>query len=155
MKISSIIWKMKTTSDGPDLTSAANAPLDHSNIAATAASPGHNARVVIVLDGTFLPPLLPDFANARKRNFAASAANLIYRRVRRAAQQKLKGNVVPLAGLEPARIATPDFESGASTNSATGAWGAIIPAKPCRSTRQGVSRALCRRGVSKGFETDE
>src|SRR5512140_2182611 len=29
--------------------------------------------------------------------------------------------VVPLAGLEPARISTPDFESGASTNSARGA----------------------------------
>jgi hypothetical protein len=29
--------------------------------------------------------------------------------------------MVPLAGLEPARFASPDFESGASTNSATGA----------------------------------
>ena len=29
--------------------------------------------------------------------------------------------MVPLAGLEPARLSTPDFESGASTNSATGA----------------------------------
>ena len=29
--------------------------------------------------------------------------------------------VVPLAGLEPALLAVPDFELGASTNSATGA----------------------------------
>ena len=29
--------------------------------------------------------------------------------------------MVPLAGLEPALLAEPDFESGASTNSATGA----------------------------------
>jgi hypothetical protein len=29
--------------------------------------------------------------------------------------------LVPLAGLEPAHLAVPDFESGASTNSATGA----------------------------------
>ncbi len=31
--------------------------------------------------------------------------------------------MVPLAGLEPARLSTPDFESGASTNSAKGAYG--------------------------------
>jgi hypothetical protein len=30
--------------------------------------------------------------------------------------------LVPLAGLEPARFSSPDFESGASTNSATGAF---------------------------------
>ncbi len=36
---------------------------------------------------------------------------------------RLEGNfeLVPLAGLEPARLSTPDFESGASTNSAKGA----------------------------------
>jgi hypothetical protein len=34
--------------------------------------------------------------------------------------------LVPLAGLEPALLAEPDFESGASTNSATGAMARII-----------------------------
>ena len=42
--------------------------------------------------------------------------------------------LVPLAGLEPALLAEPDFESGASTDSATGASGGIILAKAAGST---------------------
>ena len=35
--------------------------------------------------------------------------------------EKTKGEVVPRGGLEPPRLAAPDFESGTSTNSITGA----------------------------------
>src|SRR6266702_8406716 len=41
-------------------------------------------------------------------------------------RQISKTRLVPLAGLEPALLAEPDFESGASTDSATGASGGII-----------------------------
>jgi hypothetical protein len=53
--------------------------------------------------------------------------------------------MVPLAGIEPALLAELDFESSASTNSATGAFHDIgrltsqsrrnIAGAPCRSTR--------------------
>ena len=46
------------------------------------------------------------------------------------------GILVPLAGIEPALLAEPDFVSGASTNSATGAGGRII-------VRNGVGSTLC------------
>ncbi len=36
--------------------------------------------------------------------------------------------MVPPVGLEPTHLAVPDFESGASTNSTTGAWG--VPINP-------------------------
>jgi hypothetical protein len=41
--------------------------------------------------------------------------------------------LVPLAGIEPALLAELDFESSASTNSATGAFG-------CRPLKTGVAK---------------
>src|SRR5688500_10215801 len=42
------------------------------------------------------------------------------------------GYLVPLARVERALLAELDFESSASTNSATGAWGELSSARPAR-----------------------
>ena len=50
--------------------------------------------------------------------------------------------MVPLAGIEPALLAELDFESSASTSSATGAFGEVgpnafkVPAKPADYSHQ-------------------
>jgi hypothetical protein len=47
-------------------------------------------------------------------------------------------SVVPLAGIEPALLAELDFESSASTSSATGAFAEpVVPARPGQGARSG------------------
>src|SRR3954447_7471503 len=49
-------------------------------------------------------------------------------------------SLVPLAGIEPALLAELDFESSASTNSATGAFGTLSLQRPPRSRRNIAGR---------------
>jgi len=60
----------------------------------------------------------------------------LFRKKPKQYQTKIFG-MVPLAGLEPARCEPPDFESGASTNSATGAFFAAQAARIIAAQNQG------------------
>ena len=57
--------------------------------------------------------------NARKGATLAHASALLGKKMSAIAIKQIR--LVPLAGIEPALLAEPDFESGASTNSAKGA----------------------------------
>src|ERR1700740_1298700 len=59
-------------------------------------------------------------------------------------RMRADGRMVPLAGIEPALLAELDFESSASTNSATGALGQPLPA-----LRSGRNIAAVRRGSTR------
>src|ERR1700722_16122155 len=51
--------------------------------------------------------------------------------------------LVPLAGIEPALLAELDFESSASTNSATGAFG-YRPGRPASRSGRNIAGGDCR-----------
>src|SRR5579863_6691049 len=67
---------------------------------------------------------LPVASPASPRGYAGQPTLLRYDRSRMAYQPKLRKQrrLVPLAGIEPALLAELDFESSASTSSATGAF---------------------------------
>jgi hypothetical protein len=78
---------------------------------------------------------------------------------------KAEARLVPLAGIEPALLAELDFESSASTSSATGAFGpptakAGVAKPPEYSGRQlpvnpqAQLREVCRRDADQALTTD-
>jgi hypothetical protein len=102
--------------------------------------------VVLLHDACPVEASMPRFF----RSFRGRVGTPIDDRGRRPCRLRRSGNeiaLVPLAGIEPALLAELDFESSASTNSATGAFrGACrrrgprsrrnIAGAPCRSTRR-------------------
>jgi hypothetical protein len=59
-------------------------------------------------------------------------------------RMRADGRMVPLAGIEPALLAELDFESSASTNSATGAPHDARQKKPASQSRRNIAVGDCR-----------
>src|SRR5580700_3335458 len=64
-------------------------------------------------------------------------------------RMRADGRMVPLAGIEPALLAELDFESSASTSSATGAFASPDPQKRTGALRSGRTIAAIRRGSTR------